>query len=210
MYEKCLTCQKIGISCDGPNFMAMGTDELVDWCIARRKQIPGMTYDKIQEATGLSKGTISGFFNKTHGDFRIETIRPILKVLVGGAWSDSPCDDPAEHERAQYEAEIRRRDETIERLEQLNGSLQTLVANTNARYTKDKDFLRSEMKRKNRSIAIFATLFAICLLLIIAALIIDFMNENVGYFWLRSMLFPIGNDAENAVNIVARLPRLYR
>ena len=130
MYKKCLTCQKMGVSCDGPNFMAMSTDALVEWCIQRRKQMPGMTYDKIAEATGLSKGTVSGFFNKTHSDYRLETIRPILKILVGGDWDDNPCDDPAEHERAKYEAEISRRDETIARLEKTNASLEMLVTTT--------------------------------------------------------------------------------
>ena len=210
MYKKCLTCQKMGVSCDGPNFMAMSTDALVEWCIQRRKQMPGMTYDKIAEATGLSKGTVSGFFNKTHSDYRLETIRPILKILVGGDWDDNPCDDPAEHERAKYEAEISRRDETIARLEKTNASLEMLVTNTNARYTKDKDFLRSEMKRKNRSIAIFATLFALCLSLIIAALVIDYMNEGIGFFWLRGLLYPSGVETNSVAEVVARTPRLYR
>ena len=51
MYEKCLECKKLGNPCDGPNFMAMGTAELIEWCNNRRKQIPGMTYDKIVEIT---------------------------------------------------------------------------------------------------------------------------------------------------------------
>ena len=135
MYEKCLTCNKIGITCDGPNFMAMGTAELIEWCNNRRKQIPGMTYDRIAEATGLSKGTVSGFFGGTHADYRIETIRPILKLLVGGEWDDNPCADPTTSERAGYEERIRQleneiawRDDKIQHLQKTNASLETLVA----------------------------------------------------------------------------------
>ena len=193
MYEKCLTCNKIGITCDGPNFMAMGTAELIEWCNNRRKQIPGMTYDRIAEATGLSKGTVSGFFGGTHADYRIETIRPILKLLVGGEWDDNPCADPTTSERAGYEERIRQleneiawRDDKIQHLQKTNASLETLVANTNARYTQDKDFLREQIRNRNKTIAVLATCLGICLLVIIGALVIDRINPEIGFFWLRS------------------------
>lgn len=200
MYEKCLNCNKIGISCDGPNFMAMGTSELIEWCNNRRKQLPGMTYDKIVELTGLSKGTVAGFFGGTHADYRIDTIRPILKLLVGGEWDDNPCADPTVSERASYEERIRQlekeiehRDDKLRELQQTKDSLQLLVANTNARTTADKDFLRSEMKRKNKTIAIMSTFLGICLLVIIGALVIDRINPEIGFFWLRSWLGGTGS-----------------
>lgn len=192
MYEKCLKCNKIGIDCDGPNFMAMGTDELIEWCNKRRKEIPGMTYEKIVEATGLSKGTVSGFFGGIHADYRIDTIRPILKLLVGGEWDDNPCADPTISERASYEEkirqlenEVRHKDEKIIDLQKSNASMETLIANTNARATQDKDFLRGELKRKNKIIGIIGTFLGLALAVIIAALIIDRLNENIGFFWLR-------------------------
>lgn len=195
MYEKCLNCNKIGNSCDGPNFMAMGTAELIEWCNNRRKQIPGMTYERIMDLTGLSKGTVAGFFGGTHADYRIETIRPILKLLVGGEWDDNPCADPTASERAAYEERIRQleaeiswRDDKIQHLSTMSDSLKALVANSNARATTDKDFLRSQIKSKNKVIAVLATSLTICLLVIIGALIIDRLNPNIGFFWLKSFL----------------------
>lgn len=197
MYEKCLECNKLGNPCDGPNFMAMSTEELIHWCNERKKQLPGLTYDRIVEQTGLSKGTISGFFKGSHPDYRIETIRPILKLLVGGEWEDSPCGDPASEERAQYEETIRQlrkdivwHEDKIKSLEKNAEAMQTLIANTNARNTQDKDFLRGQIKSKNRAIVILSISLAVCLLVIITALIIDRTNSGVGFFWLESLFKP--------------------
>ena len=203
MYEKCLECKKLGNPCDGPNFMAMNTEDLIHWCNERKKQLPGLTYDRIAEQTGLSKGTISGFFKGTHADYRIETIRPILKLLVGGEWEDSPCGDPTAEERAHYEEVIRQletsvvwHEDKIKTLEKNAEAMQTLITNTNIRNTKDKDFLRSQIKSKNKAIAILSILLAVCVLVIITALIIDRTNSGIGFFWLESLFRP------NSVNEV--------
>ena len=191
MYENCLQCKKLGSPCDGPNFLAMNTAELVEWCNARRKQL-SLTYDRIAELTNLSKGTVSGFFNATHADYRLETIRPILKLLVGGEWGDSPCADPTDTERAGYEAriahlegEIAWRDDKIQHLTRNGEAMQTLITNTNARNEKDKAFQR-------KAIVILSVLLAICLLVIIAALIVDRLNGDIGFFWLESLFKPNG------------------
>lgn len=198
MYENCLQCKKLGSPCDGPNFLAMNTAELVEWCNARRKQL-SLTYDRIAELTNLSKGTVSGFFNATHADYRLETIRPILKLLVGGEWGDSPCADPTDTERAGYEArithlegEIAWRDDKIQHLTKNGEAMQMLITNSNARNAQDKDFLRSQIKNKNKTIVILSVSLAICLLLIITALIIDRVNGEIGFFWLESLFKPNG------------------
>lgn len=195
MYEECLKCKRIGNSCDGPNFLALGTADLIEWCNARRKQLPGMTYDRIADETGLSKGTVSGFFAGTHADYRLETIRPILKLLVGGEWSENPCADPTDNERAKYEEKIRQfesdiawRDDKIQHFKEQNARLQDELADKTKRHHESQEFMRSEMKRKNKSIAVLATFLGISLFVIIAALVIDRLNPEIGFFWLKSVL----------------------
>lgn len=204
MYEKCLECKKLGNPCDGPNFMAMSTEDLIHWCNERKKQLPGLTYDRIVEQTGLSKGTVSGFFKGTHADYRIETIRPILKLLVGGEWEDSPCGDPTAEERAHYEDRIREleagiawRDDKINHLMNSNHSMETLIANTNKRHEdanahheEQLQFLRREIKRKNKFMTAMTVVAILALLYIIVTLIIDRMNGDVGFFWLEGLLRP--------------------
>ena len=196
-YEKCLTCKQLGNECDGPNFLAMDTIELGQWCDEKRKTIPGMTYDRTAAETGISKTAIYNFLKGVHPDCRIETIRPIVKLLTGGKWDDNPCGNVTNSEKAAYESrikeleklldyEVRRRDDKIQHLQKTNASMEMLVANTNTRYTNDKDFLRGELKRKNKTIAILGTFLGVCLLVIIGALVIDRINPEIGFFWLRS------------------------
>lgn len=200
MYEKCLTCPEIGVTCDGPNFVAMSAQELLAWCKARKAHLK-LSNQKIADLAGMPKGTIDRLFAGEHMDIRWETVRPLVRALMGGAWNDNPCPDAPENVGAAAQAEIEGLRQQIKQLEHEiawhedkqkmlqkdNDSLQMLVTNTNARLTKDKDFLRSQITSKNRTIAILAVLFGVSLAVILAALIVDRLNPEVGFFWLRSL-----------------------
>lgn len=195
MYEKCLECKKLGNPCDGPNFIAMSTGDLIAWCNARRKQMPGLTYERIAERTGLSKGTVSGFFGSTHADYRLDTVRPILEQLVGGQWEDSPCADPTATERAEYEkrirefeAELRWRDDKIQHFTEENKRLREELKDSQETEKEQLKFHRGEIKRKNRVITILAIVMSLALAYIIATLIIDRLDSTQGFYWLESVL----------------------
>ncbi len=190
-YEKCLTCKQLGDTCDGPNFLAMDAVELGQWCDEKRKQIPGLTYDKLATDTDLSKSAVYGFLHGAHTDYRLETIRPIVRRITGGKWDDNPCGNLTNSERAQMEekvraleAEIRWRDDKIQDLKHNFASMQTLIANTNARAVQDKDFLRSQIRNRNKTCTVLSVFLGITLAVIIAALIVDRMNEDIGFFWM--------------------------
>lgn len=192
-YEKCLTCKQLGNGCDGPNFLAMDTIELGHWCDKKRKQIPGMTYDRIEAETGSSKTAVYNFLKGKHPDCRLETIRPIVKFITGGEWDDNPCGNVSNSEKAAYEGRIRELENEVDHLDtrlkavkKTNESLETLVRNSNDRTTKDKDFLRGEIKRKNMNIVILSILFGIALMVIIGALVVDGIDPSTGFFWNKS------------------------
>lgn len=194
-YEKCLTCKQLGIDCDGPNFLAMDTIELGQWCDEKRKTIPGMTYDRIEAETGISKTAVYNFLKGKHPDCRLETIRPVVKLITDGKWDDNPCGSVTNAEKAAYEERIRQLKKDIAHLEdknkdlaKTNESMQTLVTNTNARYTKDKDFLRGQIKSKSIANVTLSVLFGLALAVIIGALIVDKLDPSKGFFWLRSFL----------------------
>ena len=192
-YEKCLTCSDLGAACDGPNFLAMDTVEMGHWCNEKRKQIPGMTYDKVAAETGISKSAVFGFLNGTHSDYRIETIRPIVKLIIGGKWDDNACGNLSNSEKAQYESQILQYQQKIETYEKNIAFLKDQVSfKENQMHEKDKllaergIFIAERgafMKRKDRIIAILAVLLGITLAVIITMLIIDAMSPDVGFFW---------------------------
>lgn len=88
--EKCITCEKLGVSCGGPNFLLMTSQEVVEWCKARKVFLK-MTREKLAELTGVPMGTLNRFFAGKNSYFYFETVRPIIKILVSDAWSVDNC-----------------------------------------------------------------------------------------------------------------------
>jgi len=192
MYSECIECQKIGISCDGPNFFAMSTPELLAWCKARKAYLRASNA-QLAEKSGMPKGTIDRLFAGEHVDFRYETIRPLLKALTGGAWAGNPCaaiqeDEALQKKVQELEAELARRDESIRHYKENYDDMTKLVANTNKRHEEQLKFLRGEIKRKNKAVTTLTVLAVLALLYIIVTLIIDLADPSRGYYWLESLL----------------------
>lgn len=89
MYKDCLTCPKLGISCDGANFLAMSAHDLLDWCKLRKNQL-GLTNAALAEIADIPVGTINRLFSADMIDCKYETIRPVVKSLIGG-WQKNHC-----------------------------------------------------------------------------------------------------------------------
>lgn len=171
MYEECLTCKKLGISCDGPNFLDMSTTDLLEWCKARKSNLK-ISNESLAERSGVPKGTIDRLFSSKHYDFKYETIRPLLKVLVGDAWGENPC-----HSEEHFDE---RAEEKIKRLEE-----ETAILKDNLKDEReDSAFLKEQLKYRQRVIATLSGLLTITTLLIIIALIIDRLNHDIGFFWV--------------------------
>ena len=185
-YEKCLTCAQLGQACDGPNFLAMDTAEMGEWCNAKRKQLPGMTYDKVAAETKLSKTAVYDFFNGRHSDCRLETIRPIIRLVTGGKWDDNPCGNLTNTEKAQYdeairryEAELKWRDDKIQSLLKQNERLEQQIDEKDTTI-KDRGHF---MRRKDKAISCLAFALALSLLVIFGAIALDFTTPGAGFIW---------------------------
>lgn len=190
-YEKCLTCEQLGKTCDGPNFLAMESKELGQWCKAKLQQVPGITYDKVAADTGLSKSAVYGFLNGTHSDCRVETIRPIVKLVTGSNWDDNPCGNLDSSEKAQYESEakmlhdqIKWKDKNILHLQEDNELLRTCLSDVN-KIAKDRYAL---LRQKDRVIFVLSVLLFTSLLLIIWAIVVDVTDPTKGFFWFNNLL----------------------
>lgn len=183
MYTECLNCPKLGTSCDGPNFVAMSAPQLIEWC-KKRKNTLGMSNQKLAELTGIPLGTINRLFAGANMDFKHETIRPMMQVLVGGDWMGNPCPNPEdrakETELAEENAKLKER---IQKLEEELG-------HDNSDNRQKIDFLKEEVaylkgtiKFKNIFLIIFAVALALALSLIIGFLLYDFTHPDWGVFW---------------------------
>ena len=192
MYSECIHCSRIGSQCDGPNFMAMSADQLLDWC-KKRKAALGWTSAQLAEAAGIPKGTIDRLLSGNPSDFKYETIRPVLKTLVGGSFEGNPCPTPpggsssdAEHEAALAELRAenaRLKDRIINAEPQHREDIEKARTEERAKI----DYLKKSVAAKNKVIAALAILLLVALVVIIIALIVDMTNPDRGYFWMSQM-----------------------
>lgn len=179
MYEKCINCPDLGTKCDGPNFVAMNTHDMLDWIRQRKAQLR-WTNSKLAELSKIPKGTIDGLLAGDRVDVKLETVRPILQALVGGRWDDNPCPeqdvvpDAATHETiALQAAHIKHLEERLQ--------------HTELEMERSTKYLLDQLKSRKAAILALSIALGITMTLIITALIIDSMDPTRGFFWMEQL-----------------------
>lgn len=89
-YLKCITYEFLVKSCDGPNFLAMTTDQFCEWCKLRKEYL-GWTNSKIVDLAEISKISVDRVISGNVKDLRLSTMQVIKKELVNGSWDQYPC-----------------------------------------------------------------------------------------------------------------------
>lgn len=177
MYEKCIKCSKLGVTCEGPHFFTMSAEELLEWCKERKKFL-NLSNEKLSELSyiqkgnipnGVPKGTIDRLFSGEHQDFKYETGRPLIKVLAGGEFVEAPCpEDPNCFA-----------DERISMLEEENAKLKERLADEQEKAS----FFKEQYSFRGKAIITLTAFLGMSILLIFAALIIDLSSHDLGFFW---------------------------
>lgn len=97
-YNICISCPKIGQTCDGPNFLAMSVERWCEWCHLRRDFL-GWKNQTIADKAGVSKISIDRIISGDVKDLRISTMQAVTRALLNGSWGQSPCALVAETEK---------------------------------------------------------------------------------------------------------------
>lgn len=199
-YNACLDCVHIGKNCDGPNFLAMDMHRLSEWCRLRKEYLHNKhskwKNEYIAEEAGLSEITVTRFLSGKVEDTKISTAARILRVLVNGSWGQYPCAMGGESEVVYQDNPA-----LVEKCERLQREVDFLTSQVEFKeqqmLTKDKllDERRDFLYRKDRIITTLSILLAITLLVIIAALVADKLNPNIGFFW-RELVARVGTENE--------------
>jgi hypothetical protein len=153
-YNICVSCSRIGQTCDGPNFLAMSVDRWCEWCRLRRDYLEWKNAT-IAEKSGVSKITIDRIMSGDTKDLRITTMQAVTKALVNGAWGQSPCVLVTENEKEIYVDNP----VIIAQCQHLQNSLDALseeykagMAAVREEAQKKIDFLRDQITIKDRQI----------------------------------------------------------
>lgn len=184
MFEKCITCDKLGKSCI-PNLYRMSVEEIREWA-RLLKESKGWTNADLARASGVPKGTIDAQLSRKQGkvaDVNYSTFAPLLCALLECDPDNLPCQLETNGSTEQVEAlekSVRRYKEELEKTE-----------------THDResiDFLKEQLRlsqetadERKKAIVILGVLLGFTLTLIIVALIIDRLNPDIGFFWLEKL-----------------------
>ena len=182
-FTACIKCPKLGNGCDGPNFFSLPATDVLEWCKTRKAELR-LSNARLAELSGVPKGTIDYVFGTSRVDFKFETMRPIIRVLVGGEFHGNPCPDPNGDLSAR-----------IAELEKKNESLHKVIKENKAAYDADLErertdadrrvnYLKNQLRVRMAFIILMSALLIATLGIIIAALVIDRMNPDKGFFWI--------------------------
>lgn len=138
-YNICISCPRIGQTCDGPNFLAMSVERWCEWCHLRRDYL-GWKNATISEKSGVSTMSINRIMAGDCKDLRITTIQAVTKALVNGTWGQSPCVLVTETEKEIYVDNP----VIVAQCQHLQNTLDTL----SEEYKKELAFVREEDRKK--------------------------------------------------------------
>lgn len=164
----------------------MTPEEVLDWC-RRRKKYLRLTNEDIARKSGVPAGTIARLFaeHSTLADYKHSTIQPLLAALTGNSLGEPPCptkEDPETIEkiRADYQRKI----------DHLNAEI--------ADFKEELSFKRQQLRAAHTGRIIMTVLFIAALLVIIAALVADVLNPDMGFFWLDRLSAVFGSGVNHS------------
>lgn len=193
MKKDCSHCEHLGRDCP-KTLILLPLDKLIDWCIYVMEE-HRITHEHLAQMSGTPKGTIDRILAKLSMDCRYSTVRAIVCALLEHLGLSTLCLDevmpeaPAE-DLKQQNAELQR---ALADAEKDRRALETRVAD----FVESHAILRQQVEKKDdhidrlsntirgwrRVVTILAGLLGLAVLVIIASLVVDKMNPNLGFFW---------------------------
>lgn len=156
----CISCSRIGQTCDGPNFLAMPVERWCEWCHLR-KDFLGWRNATLAEKAGVSKISVDRIMAGDIKDLRITTMQAVTKALVNGAWGQSPCVLVTETEKDIYVDNpvlIAQCQNIQNTLDALTAEYKEERATIRAEAQQKIDFLREQIAIKDKHIGLLYTI----------------------------------------------------
>lgn len=100
MFDRCITCERLGQDCV-PNLLALPWADLLDWWKQRQKFL-GWSNQTLSDKSNIPLGTINRI-KSGEDDCRYSTMRSIIHALLGGYSAEFPCQKKLDQEFAHIE-----------------------------------------------------------------------------------------------------------
>lgn len=188
-YTDCIACPDRGVVCNGPNLDVLDTDSYRSWVLLAMDH-DDISHGDLSILSGVAKGTIDNFLAGTTADIRRDTCWRITRGLFRSL-GDNPCPLKARsfETNAAAHADLKEHYETqLAELSARHERLRDQVTFRDSQISEKDALIREYMsffRRKNRIIAILGGIAAVAIAVILVALIVDSMNPDIGFFWLK-------------------------
>ncbi len=96
MFEKCITCKRIGESCV-PNLWLLSFPDLIQWNLKRIKYL-GWTTQYWADKSNVPVGTVNRIKAGDYADCKYSTIRNLSLSAIGGTTDEFACTEQVENE----------------------------------------------------------------------------------------------------------------
>lgn len=147
MYEKCITCTRIGESCV-PNLMRLSFPDLMQWCNKRQKYI-GWTNQNWADASKVPVGTINRIKAGDYLDCKYSTMRSLVIALIGGTADEWPCNAQVEKELQQME-DLEKQAAKMHAIEKENETLKARLDSIDEQHRKDIRVIKEEYQEQKQ------------------------------------------------------------
>ena len=198
-FNKCFECAYLRNGCSGPNLSVMTVERACEFLQICRQRL-GYSYQKVADLAMLSIITVKRILTGQIKDPGFMTMQALSYILVNDPKGKHPCAMHLITEETrnavaackEAQAALAHKDAEFEQ-SRINdrGKIEFLKEQVKFKETQmvEKDRLLHErydfLRRKDRIIRMLAFLLAVCLAVIIGALIVDGMNPNIGFFWVQ-------------------------
>ena len=189
MKDKCKNCAHPSKACIS-YLMTLSTKEMLVWCRMWKDRL-GWSNAALAEKTNVPSGTIGRVLGHSKledeaAGVKLDTIRPIICAITGCTLEElEACEGLHDLEVATLVERNKELKEDVERLKK--------------EAVNQRTFLAEQIKIKDRYIAILGAFLAICVILIIAALVVDALNPDKGFFWLDGAYWENSTDILNRI-----------
>lgn len=157
MFDKCITCERIGQDCV-PNLMALPFAEIMAWW-KKRQAFLGWSNQVLSERSNIPVGTINRI-KAGEDDCRYSTMRSIIHALLGGYAVEFPCQKKLDLEFAHIETLEKQNVELTSRNEELTAKMSCIdevhrndIRVIKAEYQEEISFLKEQLRAWQRMYA---------------------------------------------------------
>lgn len=144
MFEKCVTCTRIGESCV-PNLWLLPFPDLIHWCVKRQKHL-GWTNQTWADKSTVPIGTINRI-KAGDTDCKYSTIRNLSLALIGGTTDEFPCTEIVAKELQQMEL-LERQAATLATVEKENVFLKKKLDSIDELHRQDIRVIKEEYREQ--------------------------------------------------------------